>query len=294
MKGSNSSVPVIIKAKIFGREVERVHMDSGSSYEVIYEHCFLKLKPSIQASKVNSQVPLVGFLGEKSWAIGEVLLEITIGDAPVSRSKTLNFVIVRSNSPYNMLLGRTVMQKIGMVVSTIHEAVKFHTTQGIRIICTDAEKDNRQRHETPKIDSHHRKEATRTLQEKDYEPLGKSADVLHGYDDDMTGIPKTITINGNPLNTEHKLNEYSHIKPIKQKRRSLGPDRSTAVRKEVEELTRAGIYGRPCIRHGLHQRLLPSARDRLEGRVPLGIPPKVLPGRRQRLPLDPNGRRRRG
>nr|GEW75897.1 hypothetical protein [Tanacetum cinerariifolium] len=51
-KGSNSSAPVVIKAKIFGREVD-------------------------------SQVLLVGFLGEKSWAIEEVLLEITIGDAPL-------------------------------------------------------------------------------------------------------------------------------------------------------------------------------------------------------------------
>nr|GEV54000.1 hypothetical protein [Tanacetum cinerariifolium] len=60
-KGSNSSTPIIIKARIFGREVGRVHMDSGSSYEVIYEHCFLKLKPSIQASKMDSHVPLVRF-----------------------------------------------------------------------------------------------------------------------------------------------------------------------------------------------------------------------------------------
>ncbi|GJR68260.1 reverse transcriptase domain-containing protein [Tanacetum coccineum] len=69
-------------------------MDSGSSCKVIYEHCFLKLKPSIQASKVESQVLLVSFSGEKSWAIGEVLLEITIGNAPLIRSETLNFVIV--------------------------------------------------------------------------------------------------------------------------------------------------------------------------------------------------------
>ncbi|GKF13062.1 hypothetical protein Tco_0050988, partial [Tanacetum coccineum] len=38
-----------------------------------------------------------------------------------------------------------------------------------------------------------------------------------------------------------KLNEYSHVKPIKQKRRGLGPDRSIAACKEVEELTKAGI-----------------------------------------------------
>ncbi|GKF94510.1 hypothetical protein Tco_0284210, partial [Tanacetum coccineum] len=56
-KGSNSSAPVIIKAKIFRREVL-----------------------------------LVGFLGEKSWVIREVLLEIMIGDAPLSRSETPNFI----------------------------------------------------------------------------------------------------------------------------------------------------------------------------------------------------------
>ncbi|GJW01026.1 reverse transcriptase domain-containing protein [Tanacetum coccineum] len=133
-KGSNSLALVVIKANIFGREVGRVHMDSGSSCEVIYEHCFLKLKPYIQASKVDSQVPLVGFSGEKSWAIGEVLLEIRIGDTSLSKSETLNFFIVWSNSPYNMLLGRIAIQKMGMVVSTIHRAVKFHTTQGIRTV----------------------------------------------------------------------------------------------------------------------------------------------------------------
>ncbi|GKE87394.1 reverse transcriptase domain-containing protein [Tanacetum coccineum] len=45
----------------------------------------------------------------------------------------------------------------------------------------------------------------------------------------MTGIPRTLTVDGKPFNTEHKLNEYSHIKPIKQKRQSTGPDRSTAA-----------------------------------------------------------------
>ncbi|GJX28975.1 hypothetical protein Tco_0237054, partial [Tanacetum coccineum] len=63
-KDRNSSAQVIIKAKIFEREVGRVHMNSGSSCEVIYEHYFLKLKPSIQAFKVDSQVLLVGFSGE--------------------------------------------------------------------------------------------------------------------------------------------------------------------------------------------------------------------------------------
>ncbi|GJT21472.1 reverse transcriptase domain-containing protein [Tanacetum coccineum] len=78
--------------------------------------------------------------------------------------------------------------------------------------------------------------------------LRTNTDVFAWTHADMTGIPKTITVNGKPFNTEHKLNAYSHIKPIKQKRRSLGPNLSTATRKEVEELTRAGI-----LRKAVHQ-----------------------------------------
>ncbi|GJU31594.1 reverse transcriptase domain-containing protein [Tanacetum coccineum] len=57
----------------------------------------------------------------------------------------------------------------------------------------------------------------------------------------MTGIPRTIMVGGKSFNTEHKLNEYKHIKPIKQKRRGLGSDRKEAACREVEELTKAGI-----------------------------------------------------
>ncbi|GKE44555.1 reverse transcriptase domain-containing protein [Tanacetum coccineum] len=92
-----NNAPVIIEAKIFGRKVGRIYMDSGSSCKIIYEHCFEKLNPTIKAAKVDKKTPLVGFLGERSWSVGEILLEITIGDAPLSRTKTLNFVIVKSD-----------------------------------------------------------------------------------------------------------------------------------------------------------------------------------------------------
>ncbi|GKA79826.1 hypothetical protein Tco_0786422 [Tanacetum coccineum] len=109
---TSSADPVIIKAYISGR----------------------KLKPSIRSLQVDSNIPLVGFSGEHSWPLGEVPLEITIGEGPLTRTKTLNFVIVRSDSPHNLLLGRTAMQQMGIVVSTIHGAIKFHTPRGIGTI----------------------------------------------------------------------------------------------------------------------------------------------------------------
>ncbi|GJZ13067.1 hypothetical protein Tco_0548297 [Tanacetum coccineum] len=54
-------------------------------------------------------------------------------------------------------------------------------------------------------------------------------------------IPRTITVGRKPFNTEHKLNEYKHIKPVKQKKRGLAPERNKAAYKEVDELTKAGI-----------------------------------------------------
>nr|GEY66127.1 reverse transcriptase domain-containing protein [Tanacetum cinerariifolium] len=143
-------------------------MDSESSCEVIYEHCFLKLKTSIRSLKVNSKISLVGFLGEHSWPLGEVPLEVTKGKSLYTRTETLNFVIVKSNSPYNLLLGRKTMQKIGIVVSAIHAAINF------------------------------------TLM---------------------------------PFNMEHKLNEYKHIEPVKQKKCSLAQERNEAACKEVDKLT---------------------------------------------------------
>ncbi|GJY92900.1 hypothetical protein Tco_0508682 [Tanacetum coccineum] len=101
----------------------------------------MKLKSSIKASKVDSKVPLIGFSGEKSRSIGKIPLEITIGDTPLTRKETLDFVIVKSDLLYNMLLGRTAMQKMEIMVSTIHEAIKFHTTRGIGMVFSTHESD---------------------------------------------------------------------------------------------------------------------------------------------------------
>ncbi|GJY62638.1 reverse transcriptase domain-containing protein [Tanacetum coccineum] len=114
----NSSDLVIIWVRISGRQVNRAYMDSDSSCDVIYEHCFLKLKPSIRALRVDSKVPLVGFLGEHSWPLGEVPIEVTVGESPYTYTETLNFVIVRSDSHHNLLLGRTAMQKIDVFAWT--------------------------------------------------------------------------------------------------------------------------------------------------------------------------------
>ncbi|GJX84272.1 hypothetical protein Tco_0335046 [Tanacetum coccineum] len=144
-----------------------------------------------------------------------------------------------------MLLGRTAMQKMGIVVSTIYGAIKFHTAKGIGIVFSIYESDKikegmKKVREMPQASKKGFSDALR--QKKRLRDLLRSnADVFAWTHADMMGIPRTIMIEGKPFKTGHKLNEYNHIKPIKQKRWGLGPDRNTTTCKEVEELTKAGI-----------------------------------------------------
>ncbi|GJZ47905.1 hypothetical protein Tco_0601737 [Tanacetum coccineum] len=148
-----------------------------------------------------SERQLVGFSGQHSWPLGEVPLEITIGDSPYARTEILNFVIVRSNSPHNLLLERTAMQRMGIVVKTTVNQFQDETTR------------------SPKV----------------------NADVFAWTYAHITGIPRTIMVGRKPFNTEHRLNEFKHIELVRQKKRSLAPERNEAMRKKVEELTKANI-----------------------------------------------------
>ena len=69
-------------------------------------------------------------------------------------------------------------------------------------------------------------------------------DVFVGTYSDTTGIPRSLTINGRPFNTEHKLNESKYIKPVRQKPLQVTHEQNAAIKKEVDKLTAAGILRR--------------------------------------------------
>ncbi|GKC09173.1 hypothetical protein Tco_1000783 [Tanacetum coccineum] len=119
--------------------------------------------------------------------------------------------------------------------------------------------------------------------------LRSNSDVFTWTYADMTGIPRTITVGGKPFNTEHKLNEYKHIKPIMQKKRRLGHDRNEAACKEVDELAKAGILQKVKDQTWVAN---PVVEKKSDGGWRM-IPIEVFPGCLQRLPSNTNGQGRR-
>ncbi|XP_071714431.1 uncharacterized protein [Rutidosis leptorrhynchoides] len=126
-----SDLPVTISGLIFNREVHRVYLDSGSSCDIMYEHCFEQLSPGIRARLRPPRVPLMGFSDKRCWPIGEIDLDFTIGTPSMTRTGTLDFIVVRSTSQHNILPGRFAMMKMGIIVSRVHQLFKFHTVTGI-------------------------------------------------------------------------------------------------------------------------------------------------------------------
>ncbi|GJW23967.1 reverse transcriptase domain-containing protein, partial [Tanacetum coccineum] len=131
--------PVVVEAMIEGFRVRRIHVDGGSSSEVMYERCFRNLSYQTRSRLRESRIPLVGFSGEVSYPMGVIDLEVTMGECGRTRTVIMEFAVVNSPSPYNALLGRTGMRSLGAVASTIHSMMKFPTSNGIATISTTRE-----------------------------------------------------------------------------------------------------------------------------------------------------------
>ncbi|GJZ12112.1 hypothetical protein Tco_0546871 [Tanacetum coccineum] len=113
--------PMIIEVEIGGHCIHRMYVDGGSASKILYEHCFSQLRLEIKNQLVPATTPLIGFCGEIIWPIGQIQLLVTIGDEEHSASAWMNFVVVRSQSPYNGIIKRPGVRKLQAVSSTVHE-----------------------------------------------------------------------------------------------------------------------------------------------------------------------------
>ncbi|GKE72087.1 hypothetical protein Tco_1534128 [Tanacetum coccineum] len=162
------------------------------------------------------------------------------------------------------------MQQIGIVVSTIYKAIKFHTPRGIGTIlseynscwtneeqeeidktleegmkdilsCVDAEERIMVNNQCPEQTITIGRQFPTNIKIKLQDLVKANIDVFGWTTAHLTGVSKTIMVGGEPFNTENRINEFKHIKPVKQKKRSLTPGRNEAIRVQLEELKKSNI-----------------------------------------------------
>nr|GEV60376.1 reverse transcriptase domain-containing protein [Tanacetum cinerariifolium] len=98
--------PLVVEAEMGGHMIHRMYIDGGYSMEILYEHCFNQLRPEIRRDATHFT---------KAW---------------------INFMIVKSLSPYNGIIGRPGLKAIQAVPSTVHRMLKFPVEWGIVTICS--------------------------------------------------------------------------------------------------------------------------------------------------------------
>nr|GEU86880.1 reverse transcriptase domain-containing protein [Tanacetum cinerariifolium] len=240
---------------------------------------------------------LLGFRGEISWLFGQILLMVSLGDEEHSTSAMMNFMIVRSPSPYNDIIGRSGFRKIQAVPSTMHEMLKFLVQDGVvtlhssTVVPTECRIVTKTPTKLPpnapttksgiKIAIHPKylKQTIKigeSLSEKGrmelYDLLRNILDIFAWKLVDMTGIPRSIA--------EHRLNIREGCPLIRQKRKGQALDQNNATQEEVTKLVEAQIM------RAVHYHSWISN--------PGMIPFQMLPRRQQRVPSNTDGRGRRG
>nr|GEW22376.1 reverse transcriptase domain-containing protein [Tanacetum cinerariifolium] len=219
--------PMIIEAEIGGHIVHRMYVDGGSASEILYEHCFNRLRPEIRNQMVPATTPLIGFNGEIKWPLGQITLLVKIGDEEHSTSAWMNFVVVRASSPYNGIIRSKIIPIECAMVSGSEEqplAVSKVPEERIKIAINPEHPD-----QTVMIGSGLTKEG----RDKLYELLQNNLDMFAWTPMDMTGIPRHIA--------EHRLSIRKGCQPTRQKKRGQATERNLAIQEEVNKLVAARI-----------------------------------------------------
>nr|GEY24659.1 reverse transcriptase domain-containing protein [Tanacetum cinerariifolium] len=178
-------------------------------------------------------------------------------DATHSTKAWMNFMVVKSLSPYNNIIGQPGLKAIQAVPFTVHGMLKFPFEGGIVTICSTIlipvectsvitspiiPREEKTRPANFKIALHpdfpdQEVVIGGTLFDKGRTELcsilRKNLDVFAWQPSDMTGVPRSVA--------EHRLNIQEGYSPVRQKKRGQAPERANAIQAEVQKLVEAGI-----------------------------------------------------
>ncbi|XP_057431364.1 uncharacterized protein LOC130724171 [Lotus japonicus] len=109
----------------------------GSSTDLIYGDAFEKLGLT-ESDLLPYDGSLVGFSGEKVFVRGYVELNTVFGEGKNAEAFAIKFLVVKCTSPYNVLIGRPSLNRLGAIIFTRHLTNKYPlSTGGVGVLKAD-------------------------------------------------------------------------------------------------------------------------------------------------------------
>ncbi|MFS7907637.1 putative nucleotidyltransferase, Ribonuclease H [Helianthus anomalus] len=245
---------VVITGQLAHYCTERIFIDPGSTFDIIYEQCFNQFDQEDKDWLQAVDYPLAGFAGETVFPLGQITFPVRLTSGRHTRTEEVNFMVLPHTSKYDVLLGRESQSDFNMITSVPHSAVGFPTESGVAIIyarrevmTSDELRPTKVARPTPndqpekwvlnarypdqKIALGHALSPTTRAHLKQL--LFSNQDIFAWTPADMTGVPREIA--------QHCLNTLPGIKPVIQGQRHLGSAKNQAMHEQVQELLSAGI-----------------------------------------------------
>jgi len=121
--------PMVISVDIDNFTIKKTLVDQGSSVDILYWKTFKAMRiPEEEMMPYNDHV--VGFSGKRVGTKGYIELYTTFGLEGASKTLKIRYLVIDANTSYNILIGRSSLNKLGAIVSTPHLAMKFPSPSG--------------------------------------------------------------------------------------------------------------------------------------------------------------------
>jgi len=121
--------PMVITMEIVEYAVMKTLVDQGSSVDILFWDTFKRLHLR-EEDRVPFREQIIGFSGERVSTKGYVDLITTCGRGSKIKKIKIRYLVVDASTSYNVLLGRSSLNKLGAIVSTPHLAMKFLIEKG--------------------------------------------------------------------------------------------------------------------------------------------------------------------
>ncbi|XP_041016133.1 uncharacterized protein LOC121258653 [Juglans microcarpa x Juglans regia] len=121
---------LVVTILVINLTTRRILIDNGSSADILLWEVFTRM--GIDAAQLHSApMSLKGFSGSMVHPLGTITLTVLTSSTPCTTSIIVNFLVVRTLSSYNSIIGRPTLNSLQAVMSTYQLKMKFLTPHGV-------------------------------------------------------------------------------------------------------------------------------------------------------------------
>ncbi|XP_061348403.1 uncharacterized protein LOC133293816 [Gastrolobium bilobum] len=133
---------LVITGTLVNCLVKKIFIDAGSCVDIILWNAFKRMNLDAEDLK-PCKTTLIAFNGKHTPPKGYIDLRLTLGTKEAFKSERVRFIVSNFPSPYNVILGRPILHKWDMLVSTKHQKLKMISNKNEVITIQGDQKESR-------------------------------------------------------------------------------------------------------------------------------------------------------